>query len=419
MPKVDMDMTSGKIMAWHVAPGGHVGRGEPLFDIETDKAAMEVEAPESGFLHHPVDEGTEVPIGKPVAWLYAEGEEVGQAPPAMGREVAERPKEIAREDVPVPRVPEEPAAPVSAVPDKTRATPLARSLAREAGVALETLAGTGLKGRVQADDVRSALRASVPARPNFVAETGPLAVSRSKGGTGEPLVLIHGFLNDSKSWALIEGHIGHRPLIRIDLPGHGRSPRLRIGSFQELVSVVRRTFDELQIESAGLVGHSLGGAVALAIADTRPRSVSSLTLIAPAGLGPEINAGTVTGICRATAAESLAPWLRTLVADERLITDSYARAVMASRSDPGLRAAQSALAEVVFRDGVQVMDLRAALERVEMPTRILWGKRDRVIPWQHALAAPGKVALHLQADAGHIPQFEIAQEVGTLLASFL
>ena len=80
MPKVDMDMASGKVMSWHIAEGEAVSKGDPLFDIETDKAAMEVEAPADGILHHMAPEGAEIPIGTPCAWLYAEGEEVGEQP---------------------------------------------------------------------------------------------------------------------------------------------------------------------------------------------------------------------------------------------------------------------------------------------------------------------------------------------------
>lgn len=80
MPKVDMDMASGKIMSWHVADGDTVRKGDPLFDIETDKAAMEIEAPADGILQHTAPEGAEIPIGQPCAWLYARGEMVGAQP---------------------------------------------------------------------------------------------------------------------------------------------------------------------------------------------------------------------------------------------------------------------------------------------------------------------------------------------------
>jgi pyruvate dehydrogenase E2 component (dihydrolipoamide acetyltransferase) len=232
-------------------------------------------------------------------------------------------------------------------------------------------------------------------------------------------VLIHGFASDATSWAPLESHLKNSPLIRIDLPGHGKSPKLRIDSFADLVKEVRRAFDGLGIEAAHLVGHSLGGAVSLALADTRPRSLSSLTLIAPAGLGPDIDGDAVSGICRANRPESLAPWLRALVANEDLITDSYVRLAMAGRADPNLRAAQSALAGVLFPDGVQAFDLRAALDRIETPTRIIWGRQDRIIPWKHALRAPGRIGLHLFEGTGHMPQIECAEAVGKIMTSYV
>ncbi|WP_417525515.1 acetoin dehydrogenase dihydrolipoyllysine-residue acetyltransferase subunit [Marinovum sp.] len=430
MPKVDMDMASGKIMCWHVSEGESVSKGDPLFDIETDKAAMEVEAPDSGILHHTAPEGSDVPIGQPIAWLYAEGEDVGDQPrPFAGAQGAACEKSCASETAPeIALSPSEVSVKADHAPepaatadlsDKRRATPKARAEARAAGLLLDDIPGTGPRGRIQSEDVQQALRQSAPAPGPvaFTPETGALSVSRSRGGTGTPVVLIHGFASDATSWAPLETHLKHRPLIRIELPGHGKSPKLRIGNFAALVKEVRRAFDALGIDKAHLVGHSLGGAVCLALADTRPKSVASLSLIAPAGLGPDINGTALSGICRATRPESLGPWLKSLVADEDLITDSYVRLAMASRSAPNLRAAQSALAEALFPDGVQSFDLRAALERLTLPTRVIWGRQDAVIPWKHALRAPGRVALHLFDNVGHMPQIEVADEVGKIIAT--
>ncbi len=432
MPKVDMDMASGKIMTWHIAEGEHVSKGDPLFDIETDKAAMEVEAPADGTLHHMAPEGTEIPIGKPCAWLYGEGEEVGDQPapfggeadtkadpePQAGAAAQEKSEPVASADDAQP----EQASDTDSDGDKVRATPAARAIAASEGVDLHSLTGTGPRGRIQADDVREALARPAPASSAatpavFKAETGALAVTRSKGGEGTPVVLLHGFASDSQSWAPIEAHLKHRPLIRIDLPGHGKSPKLRIDSFADLVKAVRRAFDGLDLDDAHLVGHSLGGAVALALADTRPKSLSSLTLIAPAGLGPDIDGASLAGICKATRAESLGPWLRSLVANEDIITDSYVRLAMTARSEPNLRAAQSAMTDVLFPDGVQAFDLRAALGRIDTPAAIIWGKQDAIIPWRHALRAPGNVALHLFDGIGHMPQIEAADEVGKIIRS--
>src|SRR4051794_21651187 len=80
LPRVDMDMTSGRISRWFVADREHVEKGQPLFEIETDKAAMEVEAPAAGILHGVAGEpGVELPVGSTVGWILGKGENVPEA----------------------------------------------------------------------------------------------------------------------------------------------------------------------------------------------------------------------------------------------------------------------------------------------------------------------------------------------------
>ncbi|WP_394689349.1 acetoin dehydrogenase dihydrolipoyllysine-residue acetyltransferase subunit [Hoeflea sp.] len=427
MPKVDMDMATGKIAVWHIETGNKVEKGVALFDIETDKAAMEVEAPATGYLHHTVPEGTEVPIGAPVAWLYAEGEAISEPPKAVDASASNttpepaldaRPEETQSLDDPVHA--QEAATPQ---PEGVRATPLARSLARDAAVRLEGIAGSGPRGRIQGDDVREFLSRDGglenSAATGFEDEAGPLAVARTGKVSGIPVVLIHGFANDATGWLPLERSLRDRPVIRIDLPCHGKSPKRRYKDFQGLVSDLRRALDSLPEERVHIVAHSLGGALSLALADTRPHRVESLTLIAPAGLGAQINSDVLNGILRATRPESLAPWLRMLVADESLVTDGYVKSAMSTRSNASLRLAQASLADTVFPDGVQAHSLIPALHRLEMPVRILWGKKDAVIPWKHALTAPGRVALHLFENLGHMPHVEAPEEVGLLLRTYL
>ena len=428
LPKVDMDMSHGTIAAWHVEPGALVKAGAALFEIETDKAAMEVEAPATGYLHHiQAKVGAKVPVGDVVAWIYAEGEEVGPAPvkakaaPAAIAAPAATPAAATQ--------PSKPAAPAQApvAAEGLRATPAARKAARDAGVDLSELLGTGPRGRIQRDDV-AALLSAAPAAPglaNWSPEPGPLHVS-NRPGEGVPLVLIHGFTADGTSWLPLEKALAReagskRPIIRIDLPGHGRSPKKRISRFADLSRLVVEAFDEATrvYDHVHLLGHSLGGAAALAVADVRGRKLGSLSLIAPAGLGPEVGAETLQGILRATRPESLAPWLRRLTATPEATSDDYAKAAMAARKDPALRAAQTAMADALFADGVQCFDLRAAFERLEVPTALLWGRKDQIIPSRQALAAGGECAIHLLADAGHIPQYEAADRVAHILARHL
>jgi biotin carboxyl carrier protein len=81
-----MDMTHGTLATWHVAEGQMVQKGAALFDIETDKAAMEVEAPETGYLRRiAAQPGDKVAVGTTIAWLYAAGEADGAAQPAPAR----------------------------------------------------------------------------------------------------------------------------------------------------------------------------------------------------------------------------------------------------------------------------------------------------------------------------------------------
>ena len=81
LPKGDIDMSHGTLAVWHVAEGETVKQGAPLFDIETDKAAMEVEAPATGRLHHiRAIPGDKVPVGAVVVWICPEGMAVGPPP---------------------------------------------------------------------------------------------------------------------------------------------------------------------------------------------------------------------------------------------------------------------------------------------------------------------------------------------------
>ena len=96
MPRVDMDMTSGRMGRWHAAEGAHVKKGETLFEIETDKAAMEVDAPASGVLKFvAASEGDVLPVGACIGWIVAEGEGF-VPPPSRARSAATAAAPISR-----------------------------------------------------------------------------------------------------------------------------------------------------------------------------------------------------------------------------------------------------------------------------------------------------------------------------------
>lgn len=136
MPKFEMAQESGKILRWLKQEGEPVAKGEPILEVETDKVAMEVEAPASGTLVGiRAGPGEVVPIGQPIAYILQPGE-AGEAPSPM------------------------PSAP--AVPQVPRATPVAERIARAHGVDLHAIAGTGPGGRVTKADVEAYLAGRAP-----------------------------------------------------------------------------------------------------------------------------------------------------------------------------------------------------------------------------------------------------------------
>ena len=160
LPKVDMDMATGKISKWFFKEGDRVGKGDVLFEIETDKAAMEIDSPATGILRNVTgEEGIDIAGGSAVAWVYEEGEEFRAAPdlsPPATPATAEASEATAANPV---------AQNLNASADAgspIRATPLARRLAREGGIDLGSVAGTGPHGRIVSADVSKARVAEVP-----------------------------------------------------------------------------------------------------------------------------------------------------------------------------------------------------------------------------------------------------------------
>ncbi|WP_431324749.1 dihydrolipoamide acetyltransferase family protein [Rhizobium sp. YTU87027] len=164
LPKVDMDMATGKISKWFFKEGDQVAKGAVLFEIETDKAAMEIDSPAAGILRNVTgEEGVDIAVGSAVAWVYEDGEEYLAAPepstpPTTGKAA---PSAAFIVDLVEARSHEASVDHCSAI----RATPLARRLARECGVDLSSLTGSGPHGRIVSADVSKTRVAELPAAP--------------------------------------------------------------------------------------------------------------------------------------------------------------------------------------------------------------------------------------------------------------
>jgi pimeloyl-ACP methyl ester carboxylesterase len=449
LPRVDMDMETAKISRWYVEEGAKVEKGSPIFEIETDKAAMEIEAPASGVVHGitgPV--GQEIPIGAIVARIYAPGETPDKAAPApaaapaSAEPVAAKPPAAAPAAAPVERpmetaVPASPASPDAAVPasgDGLAATPLARRLARMHGVELSAVRGSGPRGRIQSADIlkqieakplpRTAETTPTALRPPAIASgaAGQAALNHTwlRAGEGVPAVLIHGFGSDVASWRPLVASLQiSTPVLALDLPGHGKSQLDGAPSLERFVGLVEDTLSALGIERFHAVGHSLGGAVATMLAARGRFDCRSLLLIASAGLGPDINGAFLHGFVRARSEAALTPWLKLLVNEGSALAPGLASAILQQRQTDGFADGQERIAASLFPDGTQCISVRDLLDGLVLPVKLVFGREDLVIPARHAQGLPGTVALHLFERVGHMPHFERREAVARLWMELL
>jgi pyruvate dehydrogenase E2 component (dihydrolipoamide acetyltransferase) len=190
LPRLGQGMESGTVVRWLKQEGDQVEKGEPLYELDTEKVTQEVEADASGVLLKIAVQEGEVPVGQTIAVIGEEGEDVPEAEPEAAPEgeaevdeepqeegsrapardeERERGREAAVETKPAEEQP-------TTVDGRVKASPLARRIAREKGVELAEIRGTGPEGRIVAEDVERALAAPTPAAAPAAAPSEPEVV---------------------------------------------------------------------------------------------------------------------------------------------------------------------------------------------------------------------------------------------------
>jgi pyruvate dehydrogenase E2 component (dihydrolipoamide acetyltransferase) len=195
MPALEMAQETGKIVSWLKKEGEAISKGEPLLEVETDKAVVEVEATADGVLAGvKSQEGDVVPVGVTIAWIVAPGEKPPADSPTStpsARKITDAPKTAGETQARPAVAPKETAPQVS---------PKARRLAQEKGVDLSKVKGTGPGGTVTGDDVLAAAAAS-PATPSLSAVARLMAERTTQSWTQVP----HFFLvRDLDASALVQ-----------------------------------------------------------------------------------------------------------------------------------------------------------------------------------------------------------------------
>lgn len=249
-------------------------------------------------------------------------------------------------------------------------------------------------------------------------------------GAGPPLLLVHGMAGSWQTWLLNLEALGeHHRVIAVDLPGFGGSEPLPAGAdFSGYVTVLRCLLDELEIESAAVFGHSLGGLVALSFAVARPERTACLVLVSAGGV--ELAAARLWMIRAAFwlfRLVLLTPGARQVLVRGRAGRFALSPAVHHWRDLPSELVAQMmpraigpGFMEAVRLGSEQLRQL--APERVEAPVLVVWGQRDRILP----LTAGRSLATRLEQarlvvldDVGHCAMFEAADDFDGLALAFL
>ncbi|MFI8993315.1 acetoin dehydrogenase dihydrolipoyllysine-residue acetyltransferase subunit [Streptomyces sp. NPDC053542] len=348
MPKWGLSMKSGKIMEWVVEVGDEVEKGDDLAEIDTDKIAGTLESDHEGVLRRVIVEaGADAPVGCTIAV-------------------------VAPEDVPDAEIDE---------------------VVKEAE---EQLA----RGVVEDEDGPRQETVEVAGR----------AISYTTMGDGadDVVVLVHGYGGDKNSWLFVQEPLSEgRTVHALDLPGHGDSAKdVGNGSLDTLAGTVIGFLDALGVRQAHLVGHSMGGAVVTAAAAAAPDRVRSLTLVAPAGYGPELNAEYLRGFASATSRRELKPQLLKLFADSSLVNRQLVDDLLKYKRLDGVDRALETLLGTLLDGDKPGIDVAPLLARADVPTVAVWGRQDQVIPLSNAESVKQHATVHVVDGAGHMPQME-------------
>ena len=257
-------------------------------------------------------------------------------------------------------------------------------------------------------------------------------------GTGPTLLFIHGITGSQRQWAHLVDRLDddHRVVVP-DLFGHGQSAK-PVGDYSlgAHAATLRDLLDHLGIERVTLVGHSLGGGIAMVFLYLFPERVERLVLVASGGLGREVNP--ILRAATLPAADLVLPVLASGWVRQRITSGGHALGRLGLRpgpdltevwqgftslADPDTRRAFLATTRAVLDPGGQTVTAHDYLpDSPTRPTMVIWGAKDRMIPATHAIAAQRAIEgcrVELFDGAGHFPHLDDPDRFADLVREFV
>jgi pimeloyl-ACP methyl ester carboxylesterase len=257
-------------------------------------------------------------------------------------------------------------------------------------------------------------------------------------GSGPTVVVIHGMVNSSRHWEDVALRLSDRyRVVAPDLIGHGDSATPRGDySLGAHAASIRDMLAVIGVERATIVGHSLGGGVAMQFFYQFPQRTERLALVSSGGLGQQVSPllrgaalpGAATGLRLAAnrrvvaALQGVGQSLRDRGSSKGVYLEAVARALRPLQEPGSRRAFLQTLRSVIDVHGQHVSARDRLYLLGEMPTLIVWGERDRTIPSAHGREADAAIP-HCRYEtlprAAHFPHLEDPEGLATLLADFL
>ncbi|WP_181792715.1 alpha/beta fold hydrolase [Streptomyces sp. WELS2] len=257
-----------------------------------------------------------------------------------------------------------------------------------------------------------------------------------QAGHGRPVLLLHGEGGVAENWCDVMAGLAHRyRALAVDLPGNGNSDPIAASTPAAQAAFLWRFLRTIGVSGTALVGHSLGGAVAVHMALRRPAHVSRLVLIGSTGMGRAMHPGLVLRAASPLGElsllvpgiplgpELLVTWLSLIGAARpgRLPPTWWHSQVRAASSPEALATALRAQRSITGPFGQRRL-LLDHLRNLTMPTLVLWGVQDRVLPYRQALRAVQRLPdarLVLIPHSGHLLPVEAPGGVLDAVIPFL